>query len=695
MKTKKKIIVAATLAAISSLAFGAVGVFANAAGKEKGNTKINYEIAPQITVEFPNGFNNELPNAVLNKGYAIPSATATDVYGDELTVSKALYVHYYSETRSFIQIENNAFIPTFYGVYTLCYTATDSFGNVATEIFDITCQPKDAFTATVAQASGEYSVGREVKVADIQMQNAIGETSVAITAICAQTKYTVENGVFVPEYAGEYTIEYLCADYSETCKTSYNITVAENDMPIFLSDISMPEYFIVGAPYKLPTAKCRVYRNNAMFDVVPAIEVYYSSLNQRVTIKDGEFTPTAQGDITIKYTASAYGKTVTKEFLAKSVDVNFNGAMDMSKYFVGENVGVQTLSYGVSINTLTDGAGVDFINPVLSQELSMLVGIDSDKNDFSSLDIYLTDSVDKDVQIKLSFVKEGESAKFVVNNDDYAFANVGFKNASNLDFAYSNDTKIASMGGSDNIFIDKTLSGAEFNGFESTFINIRFELNGVKDYSTCYVYSIDNQTFSNESGDGMRPYILFTPYTKGERQIGDVIHLERVYVSDILDPNYTVSYYVLTPSGAFAKSIDGELLDMDTDYTKEVSFIAAENGRYDVYMEVTDSVGNGELYAYSVEVVNKDGAKITLSNVKTTVKAGSQITLAKASVTDNLTPSEELEIHVIICTPSWTMETVKNGQKYTPKQYGTYTVYYYVTDSDGNITMESYQFTVQ
>ena len=57
---------------------------------------------------------------------------------------------------------------------------------------------------------------------------------------------------------------------------------------------------------------------------------------------------------------------------------------------------------------------------------------------------------------------------------------------------------------------------------------------------------------------------------------------------------------------AFAKSIDGEILDMDTDYTKEISFIATENGRYDVYMEVTDSVGNGELYAYSVEVVNKD-----------------------------------------------------------------------------------------
>ena len=147
--------------------------------------------------------------------------------------------------------------------------------------------------------SGEYSVGREVKVADIQMQNAIGETSVAVTAACAQTTYAVENGYFVPEYAGEYTIEYLCTDYSETCKVSYTIIVAENDTPIFLTDISMPEYFIVGAPYQLPTAKCRVYRNNAMFDVVPAIEVYYSSLNQRVTVKDGAFTPTAQGDIII------------------------------------------------------------------------------------------------------------------------------------------------------------------------------------------------------------------------------------------------------------------------------------------------------------------------------------------------------------------------------------------------------------
>ena len=172
MKAKKKMMVATTLATISLVAFGAAGLVASAFSKEIEKTKINYEMKPEISVGMPEGFSEHLPNAVLNKSYKIPSAFAVDVYGDDLTVRTDLYAHYYSETRSLLQIENESFIPTFYGIYTVCYTAVDDFGNVATQTYDITCEEKQPLSASVLEMSGEYFVAQEIRVANIEVENA-------------------------------------------------------------------------------------------------------------------------------------------------------------------------------------------------------------------------------------------------------------------------------------------------------------------------------------------------------------------------------------------------------------------------------------------------------------------------------------------------------------------------------------------
>ncbi len=695
--TKRKILcLVFALVCLFSVVFAVSAIYANAsASNNSNNGKINYKIAPEITVDMPSGFSTDLPNAVLNKSYDIPSVSAIDVYGDKLSVKTDLYAHYYSENRSLIQIENNAFIPRFYGVYTLCYTAVDCFNNISTMIFDVVCQDKAPLTASVVEEDNTYYVGREVKVCDIIIQNAIGETNVLASAICDDAVYVIENGVFVPEYVGEYTIQYVYSDYNETGTLSYTINVEENQTPIFTSEISLPSYFIVGVPYFLPTVDCKVYRNNTCYTIQPKITLQYLSSDNVTIINNGEFTPTVEGDILISYEASMSGYVAKKEFYASVVDVNFNGEMDMTKYFQGENVGVKALSYGITLSTLTDGAYSDFINSVLSRKLSMTLGIDADKNDFSALDIYLTDFDNKDIQIKLSYVKDGDFAEFVINNEDFVIASSGFHNASSINFEYDNKTRLANMGGSDNVEINKTLSGNPFYGFISEFITVKFVFTGVSGYSTIYVYNIDNQTFSNELGDGARPFIVFSPYMKGEGSLGDVIELDRIYVADILDPNFTVQYYTLAPSGNFVTTVDGEIMDTDTDYTKTYSFIASENGRYDVYMVVSDTFGNSETFAYSIYIVNKEGPVFNISTKNVVVKAGNTIKLQKAKVVDNITLSSKITVYVVIVCPDWTTEIVKNGATYSPVQYGVYTVNYYACDLDENISIASYTFTVK
>ena len=694
MKEKKKMMVAATLATISLVAFGAAGIMASAFTKETEKTKINYEIKPEISVNMPEGFSEYLPNAVLNKSYKIPSAFAVDVYGDECTVRTALYAHYYSETRSLLQIENDAFTPAFYGVYTVCYTATDDFGNVATQTYDVTCEEKQPLSASVLELSGEYFVAQEVKIAEIEVENAIGAVEVQATASCAQATYDIVNGCFFPEYAGEYTVEYVYSDYSETSTVSYTLTVQENITPLFSSELYLPEYFILGASYTLPKAECKVYKGGAIYSLTPTVTLRYPEKNYSKAITDGTFTPTMEGDVVITYEASSFGKTEKREYSATVVDVDFNGAMTMQNYFYGKDIGLSALSYGVSISTIKDGASATFINSVLSRTLEMTLGIDANKNAFSSLDIYLTDAKDESKEVKISLEKTDDVAKVTVNDDDYAYANVTFAKAASFAFEYSNATRTVSMAGTAPIAVKKTLSGEVFDGF-GEFITVKYVLSGVTGYSTFNVYSIDNQTFSNERADGTRPYILFSIYQGEEKQVGDLIEIERIYVADVLDPNYTVKYYVLAPSGKFAVSLEGETLDYDTDYTKEYSFLATESGKYVVYMEVEDSVGNNETFAYAVTVVDREAPVITLSGTYEEAKAGKSVILAKATVTDNETPVEEMEVYVVVVCPNWETLMAENGKEFKPDQYGTYTVWYYVTDGDGNIAMQSYQFTVK
>ncbi len=694
MKAKKKMMVATTLATISLVAFGAAGVVASAFSKETEKTKINYEMKPEISVNMPEGFSDTFPNAVLNKSYKIPSAFAVDVYGDDLTVRTALYAHYYSETRFLLQIENEAFVPTFYGIYTVCYTAVDDFGNVATQTYDITCEEKQPLTATVLETSGEYFVAQEIKVADIEVENAIGEVVVQATASCAQATYEVKNGCFFPEYAGEYIIEYVYSDYSETSTVSYTITVQENLTPIFTSELYLPEYFILGASYTLPKANCKAYKGGAIYSLTPTVTLRYPDKNYSKAITDGTFTPTMAGDVVITYEASAFGKTEKREYSATVVDVNFNGAMTMQNYFYGKDLGLSALSFGVSISTLKDGANATFINSVLSRTLEMTLGIDANKNAFSALDIYLTDAEDESKEVKISLEKTDGVAKVTVNDDDYAYATVAFEKATSFTFAYSNATRTVSMAGTDKIAVNKTLSGEVFDGF-SEFVTVKYVFSGVEGYSTFTVYSINNQTFSNEKADGMRPYIFFSTYQGGEKQVGDLLEIERIYVADVLDPNYTVKYYVLAPSGKFAVSVDGETLDYDTDYTKEYSFLATESGKYVVYMEVEDGVGNSETYAYAISVVNREAPIITLTGTYTEAVAGKSVILATATVTDNATSVEQMSVYVVVVCPNWETVMAENGKEFKPDQYGTYTVWYYVTDGDGNIAMQSYQFTVK
>ena len=690
------------LLTLAAIVFACAGVGCKTTGGAKTiappqqlNNKIDYQLPPIITLDTLGYSMQDIPKAVKNVQYPLFNAEAQDIYGDNLQVDTKLYKHYYSQTRSLVDIQDGCFVPTTYGIYTVVYTAIDCFGNTEQQSYDIFCEQISDITAQLLGDSFNAVTGENYLIRDVKYSNVVGNITQKVTATHKQTgkEYNVSNGSFTPEYEGDYTIRYDYFDYCRSGSIEYTVSASKCVKPIFTSDLNVREYFIVDCEHFLPETECKYYANGKIYSVSPIVSVKYKGDSQETVLKDNVFTPKREGELQIIYTATVDGKTNQKVFDAVAVDVNFLGQLDMSKYFYGETIGVKTHDYGVSLNTVCDGE-IEFINDIPSVYVTTSFSVEPNKNYFNSFSFYLTDSIDESQRIKFSFIKNGNTATFYVNDEDYAYTTYSFDKLSTVEFSYDNQNRSAKMGDSEFIQVGKTLSGQDFTGFKSDKVKISYAIEDVYGNSCVYLYGLDNQTFSNEEGDGMRPYIIFNEYAGGVKMVGDIIDVEKIFIGDVLDPNFTNEYYVIDPNNKYVTSIDGILLDKDSDYTRSYSFKATEKGKYQVYIYAKDSCGNYELYSYGITVTDDVSPTVIIEKSEQQVfSLGKTVTLKKATATDNFT--KNLQISTIIMCSDLTMQSVENGGTYKPTQKGVYTVYYYATDEDGNVGITSYSFIVE
>ena len=203
----------------------------------------------------------------------------------------------------------------------------------------------------------------------------------------------------------------------------------------------------------------------------------------------------------------------------------------------------------------------------------------------------------------------------------------------------------------------------------------------------------------------MSPYVTFKPFRGGMQVVGNVVTLERIYVGDVLDPNFTVNYVVRDPERKVVTSIDGVELS-GADYTREYSIALEKVGSYSILVEVSDSSGNAEQYSSSVIVGDNVAPKIVLTTGVETAKVGEKIKLKDAVAIDNI--DENLKIFTFVASPSYEylkIDADSNGDRYfTATSAGKYTIWYYAYDAmkvdaqgnvvAGNVGMECYVITV-
>lgn len=694
MSKKLKLIMTSALVAIFVVMSSVMIYSANA---EK-NGKKDFGIKPTISVTVPEEYSLEsAPLAMINRPYKIFDAVANDVYGTELAISVNVYAFYDSENKLLIGCENGYVTLNEYGVYTVEYSAVDAFGNKEIVLYDFECREKQELLANLSSCETNYLAGEQVEVADIDFENNVGAVEVKIVAslVDGTVSYPVEDGKFIPRYAGTYTIKYQYKDYNESGEKEYSVNVAPNQTPIVYGEANLPKYMLVGCRYTLPTIECYHFLNGQPNKVVPQITVKIGDYKPVTVGSDFKFTPEYEGKAVITYSAL---NEVVRTYETIVVNANYGTPeLKMDKYFYSTtgNMQISALSHGIKLTSSFEGARVDFINSLVSERFNLDFGILPECN-YSQLNIYLTDAVDQDIQVKFSVVKNpGKDTGFVINDGEKALTNVSFSELNTYSFSYINSNCTATVGSSFALTVDKTLSGEEFVGFTGNMVYVTFEFVGVSASGGAVIYRLNNQPLSSSSRDTIEPYLVFHDYSGGEINVGDKIDISRVYVGDVLDPNYSVSYYIQKPDGTFAVSDDGIVLSSaNAKYYLDYVVTADMNGRYLVYMSPSDSRNNVP-QSYTINVVDGNPPTINLAADGDLVgSVGKAIKLRTPIVSDDITTNMSVTVYGM--KPNGKLVLVDGETlKFTPDVAGEYGIYYYAVDERGNAVINDYTVIVK
>ena len=649
---------------------------------------------PKITIDSEGYDLSCAPRGVVGKEYRVFNATAKDNYGNDLKVAQKVWLYYYSSTKSRVSITDGVFTPQQVGEYVIEYTAVDSDGNKASVIYEVNCVESDGLSISLGEKIQAGVAGIKMQVAESVIQNISGNYTVNI-----QAKHKEINDIhiigedlsFCPMYAGTYVIEYSCSDYITTVSSSYEIVVAANETPVFFEEAQLPKYFVQNKEYQLDIPQAYHFAMGAPVEIEPVITIH-DQYGNSLMLENGEFIPTTAGEIVVTYTVSYGDNTQELSYPSKVVDVDYGMLNSYHKYFNAENYTVTLSKEGVSLFTMTDNAQAEFINPILVNKANVIFSASAKYKNYDSLEVYFTDSIDSSIQVKFTFRDKQEGGMIYSVNDsvDYS-SSASLFSGEKLELSYSNDNQAFNLNSTLDVFVRKTLSEENFYGFPSGKMYVSFRLIGVDGAAAFSVHKFNNQNFDLNAMDSV-PEIVFTKHEGGEMNIGDIVDINPFYVGDVLDYDSLIKFYVIDPQGNYVTALDGTLLDgNDVDYYKQYSIIMEMVGMYNICMEISDTMGNMQLYAYGITTVDRTPPTILLTPGKTECKVGESIALWTVKATD--ASGEELETYVYAYTPDGKLQQLQDDRFYGEKA-GIYAIYYQAMDTNGNSAMQYYEIVV-
>lgn len=660
------------------------------AGVDFESNKLIDNNAPKITIDYDEFTNSSYPCGYVGATYPLYDAKAFDESDGFVNVQKSVYYNYYSNSRVALAVVDNKFLPNRDGLYTIVYTATDRFGNVATEYVDVNILSALSAPIFSYEVLTEYvtkcKVGQVVTLPYVSFSGEVGYKTnvVSITKDNKEFSYNQKTNKFTVIESGEYEISFISVDFlGRMSKFSYTLKADVSDVPLFVSDVEnlLCKNFISGYSHKLPEVKAvMVDANNSLVDVPVKITTNNGVIN------DGYITPENEGEVKITFIAEYNGKSSELVVNRKAYSILGADGIDLKSMFIhAPNIQSTYTENGFAEYKIVGTGRIEYLNTVLAENAFVKIQTDSQFNDVFELNLYLYNSINKDKFIKLSIRNFDGLAFASVNGQEYqAVVNGDFSGKNAFEVRYSDSAKAFSINGLN------YLAEQSFEGLGSDFAIIEIEAVGVSNNSIygMIVEKVGNQPLKNDSViDISKPIIACFGVYGGSYKLNSTYVSPKIIAKDAISPelkSFTMS--ITSPDGNFVV-IDGQ--EMKSVSVRDVELKLSNYGSYLFEYIAIDSANRKETFRYSVNVLDDVAPEVFVDGgYVSDAKINEKINIATFKYTDNYSSDEDLTKTVLVMYPNGSYKIINDS--FTPSIKGRYTVYCYVTDGFGNVGLGYY-----
>lgn len=682
-------------------------VLTNVAGQtiSDGDTvMIRDETPPEIFIEETE---DEIPPALVGSPYKLYEASALDEIDKNPLLTRRVFVNYGSSSQAEYDILDGAFVPDRAGSYTVEYKAVDYYGNTAVKTMTVIAGEREIpLSVSVLPGENTAVIGEEFTVAGYEVTGAISEYEVEIEASCEVAgeshRYSLTDGKFRPEYAGEYTIRYTVYDYVGSASAEYTLTVKRENVVKILESADLPDYMIVGATYRLPALKGVDYSDGTPRTVSAEI-----GASGAATLVGNNLSVEKSGEITITYTVRSGDAEDNISYKVPAIDVGYGSSYRMQNYFYGKGVTMSAALGYVQADVAAD-AEIDFIKE-LDHNFQAVFSIDPLKKSFGRLRLTVFDAENAGERIELVFFRNATGTAYVSINGGKNMLTEGSWNGDGISWNVSYDSAVRNLKiGS---YVNMTLE--EGFSFSSGQVRIRFALEEVSGPSALRIERLNNQAFSDASRDVVRPEISLLGVVAAEYSIGDSVKVPAAIATDVLDPAVSFSLSAKAPDGTVLWTDSGRELTL-ADPSNEYVFTASMYGQYSFELTAKDTSGRREVFRYTVNVTDTTLPNISLKGgIPSTSEVGQRIALPEATITDDSGIPVTYYVYVIrpdgVLLSLFTHATDKDGNwmynedgtpildyydGFVPESAGIWTVRYYAADGSGNTALLACEITV-
>lgn len=617
--------------------------------------------------------------ATKNVEISIPECTVRDLnfYGD---LKANVYYNYGSSEQVVVYLKNGKFTPGQSGTYTLVYRATDSFGNTGYTTMQYNVIDEMPFVFEKEKLSG-IEAGEWNKLPDLSVKG--NNATPLVTPSVTDPKGNeckVENGSFFVEYTGEYTIVYEIKDNVYTEKYMYTVTTNSESGTHFYDEPMLPRCFVKDATYDIYALNAYTISEEGK---TPHGSVVYVSVDGGEFIKlteetKAEFVVAAKESVQFEYRFQNASKRSEK---IPVIDVAYTAEnKTYENYFTGNyaQLAKQSNQIDFCFNGSETTGKFEFISPLLFKGFTATFLVPKTLENYSSVTIQICDYANLKTENLIEYIKTAQGVSVSVN---------GGKAQKHKD-TFEGSYTIQING--DEIILDST-ARFSVNRFESRLCLLKISLGGITGESVISLKDLN--------GNRLREQTKETDLVIGYDSPVGTYKRGTTYTTSTALANgaFTIctesaTKISVSKDGKIVNDINGKSIDR-LPASVQYTFNLDEAGTYKIEYEA--EVGKEKARVQAIVVVSDTiPPKITFENglnetkyVK--VKAGTEYTFASFTVSDNLTPADELIVTVFVRDYNFNTLQV-GGTSITFMYRGYYVIQVYCTDADGNYATAYY-----